>query len=167
MLIRPYGATDASSTLEVFLRAIHETARRDYTPDQIDAWARDDRDLRQWNEARESSRTQVAEIGGQVCGFVDVASDGHIDMLFVDPDHAREGVATALLDWAISTARRAGATRLTTHASITARRFFSARGFSTDEERHPEIRGVRMTNYLMSYPLHRTGDRGGELSSQK
>ncbi|MDY7100286.1 MAG: GNAT family N-acetyltransferase [Actinomycetota bacterium] len=152
MLLRAYRDTDARATLDVFLAAIRTTAAADYSPEQIAAWSDVD-DLDSWHAAREASNTRVAEIDERVVGFTDVAPDGYIDMLFVHPGVVRRGVASALLAWADATARESGATELTTFASVTARRFFSARGFATDEERYPEVRGVRLTNYRMSLPL--------------
>ena len=63
-------------------------------------------------------------------------ASGYIDMC-VDPATGRRGIATALLLWARTEAKRLGSSTLTTHASITARPFFEAQGFVVDEERHP------------------------------
>ncbi len=94
----------------------------------------------------------VAERQGRVRGFVAVDGD-RVEMLFVDPDAARQGVARALLEWAVATATADGATELTTHASITARPFFEAHGFVVVAEQHPVRRGVTLTNYRMRRPL--------------
>ena len=40
VVIRPYGEADAAATLAIFLAAITETAAADYSPEQIQAWAR-------------------------------------------------------------------------------------------------------------------------------
>lgn len=153
MRLRDYRASDAVSTLEVFTRAVQVTASHDYSPEQIDAWVGADRSLTDWHGARAASNTQVAEVDGELVGFTDVSSTGYIDMLFVDPAHAREGVASALLDWARASATRSGAKGLSTHASITARPFFEGHGFVTEAERTPILRGVSLTNYRMILPL--------------
>ena len=149
MILRDYAETDGPGTLDVFLRAIRQTAARDYSPEQVAAWASDDIDPEQWAARRRAARTQVAEADERVVGFTDVDERGYVDMLFVDPAYARQGVATALMDWAVTTAARLGAAELSTHASLTARPFFEAHGFAVVVEQHPVLRGVVMTNFVM------------------
>lgn len=153
MHLRAYAPDDAGPTLEVFRRAVRLTAARDYTAEQVAAWAPDDLDPAAWAERRAASRTRVAERDGEVVGFTDVDASGYVDMLFVDPAAARQGVARALLAWAAETATADGATELTTDASVTARPFFEALGFAVVAEQHPVRRGVTLTNYRMRRPL--------------
>lgn len=149
MDLRPYRDDDAPATLDVFRRAITFLAGRDYTPEQVAAWASPDIDPVVWAERRAASRTRVAEVGGRVVGFTDVDEDGYVDMLFVDPDVARQGVGSALLRWARATAVELGAHELTTNASLTARPVFEAHGFVVVAEQHPVRRGVELTNFRM------------------
>jgi len=151
--LRDHTPDDAPATLAVFRRAITGTAARDYTPEQVAAWAPDEIDPDAWAARRAAARTRVAVRDGAVVGFTDVDAAGYVDMLFVDPGAARQGVARALLDWAVRTAAADGATELTTHASITARPFFAAHGFVVVAEQHPVRRGVTLTNYRMRRPL--------------
>lgn len=159
MLLRPYHEADAARTRDVFLRAIRITASAHYSPEQIAAWAGTDVELGVWDSALRSRNTEVVEIGGEVAGFTDVASDGYVHMMFVDPEYARRGAATMLLRWAAETASAVGADELSTHASITARPFFEAHGFVVESEQHPVVRGVEMTNFVMRKKLER-GDAG-------
>jgi putative acetyltransferase len=153
VILRRYRASDGPATLDVFLRAIRLTASRDYTPEQVAAWASDDIDRDQWEARRAAARTQVAQVDGRVAGFTDVDEGGYVDMLFVDPDVSRRGVATALLGWVVGTAQRLGATELSTHAGLTARPFFERLGFAVVAERHPVLRGVQLTNFVMRRAL--------------
>lgn len=153
MHLRPYRDDDAAATLDVFRRAITLLASRDYTAEQVAAWASPDIDPAVWAERRAASRTRVAEVGGRVVGFTDVDEDGYVDMLFVDPDVARQGVGSALLRWARATAVALGAHELTTNASLTARAAFEAHGFAVVAEQHPVLRGVELTNFRMRCAL--------------
>lgn len=153
MHVRPYAPADAGPTLDVFRRAIRVTAAADYDAEQIAAWAGDDRDPREWAAARAGASTVVAVDEGRVVGFSDVDAAGHVDMMFVDPDFSRRGVATELLAADAEAARLAGATELTTHASLTARPFFERHGFAVVREQRPVIRGVALTNFLMRCDL--------------
>lgn len=149
MLIRAYAAGDAEATLTVFQRAIRVTASRDYSPAQLAAWAPDDVNRAAWASRRAAAATVVATLDNRVVGFTDVDDRGYIDMMFVDPDVARRGVATALLEWVVDQARRRGIRQLTSQVSLTARGFFEKNGFVVVEERHPVRSGVALTNFLM------------------
>lgn len=154
VVIRPYRSSDASATLQVFLDAVTRTASADYSPEQIEAWARrEDRDPGDWDRARSARATVVAVVGGEVAGFSDVDAEGWIDMLFVSPEHGRRGVAAALLAHVESLAREERAVALGTDASLTAQPFFERHGFVVVERRHPVRRGVVLVNHRMRKPL--------------
>ncbi|WP_250445564.1 GNAT family N-acetyltransferase [Actinotalea sp. C106] len=151
--VRRCVPADAGATLAVFRRAVHVTAAADYSPEQLEAWAPHGLDADRWASRQSQRNAAVAVVGERVVGFTDVDATGYVDMMFVDPDHARRGVATALMAWVQEEAVRLGARRLTTHASETARRFFEAHGFRVDARRTFPVRGVTMTNYAMSAVL--------------
>lgn len=121
-VIRRYEAADLDAVIGVFLRSVREVASRDYDAAQIAAWAQVDRDV--WLRRRLDRPTWVALIDGLTAGFIDLQSDGHIDMLFVDPACQRRGVASALLATVEHAARAQRLAVLDTDASITARPFF-------------------------------------------
>lgn len=158
LLVRAWTDSDAQPTLDVFHRAVHGTARQDYSPEQLAAWAPGDVALEDWAARRRAAGTVVAEVDGLVVGFTDLDARGHVGMLYVDPSVARTGVASALLDHLVATARRRGLRQLSTHASRTARPFFERHGFVVVEERHPVRRGVALTNFGMRRALPGAGD---------
>jgi putative acetyltransferase len=153
MRIRRYADGDAAATLAVYLRAVRGTASRDYSAEQIAAWAPDDLDLGRWAARRAAATTFVAVEGERVIGFADLVDEGHVDMTFVEPAFGDRGVATALLEAVVGAARSRAVRRLTVHASITARPFFERRGFAVDEERRVDLDGVALTNFAMSRAL--------------
>lgn len=76
----------------------------------------------------------VAAGGHDVVGLMDVELDGAsatIEVIAVHPDHARRGVATALLDHALPQLRAAGVTTLDawTREDEPANRWYRSRGF--------------------------------------
>jgi putative acetyltransferase len=111
--LRAYTAGDAQATSVIFLRAVRETARAHYSPEQIEAWAASYGDLDSWAAARAAAHTQLAIIDGHVAGFTDLDDHGYIDMLSVDPDFGRHGVASALLASVVALARQRGLPALT------------------------------------------------------
>jgi putative acetyltransferase len=119
----------------IFLRAVRETARAHYSPKQVEAWAATHGDLDSWAAARAAAHTQLAIIDGHVAGFTDLDDHGYIDMLFVDPDFGRHGVASALLASVVALARQRGLPALTTFASLTSRPVFERHGFVITGER--------------------------------
>ena len=153
MLIRPFAVVDGEATLDVFLRAIRITASSGYTPEQIAVWAPNNMDIAVWTAKRQATPTVVATSDDRVVGFTDLDGRGYIDMLFVDPDFGRRGVASALLGWVLERADERGITELSTHASLMARPFFEKFGFVVLEQRYPVLDGVRLTNFSMRRSL--------------
>ena len=151
--VRAWHDGDARATLDVFRRAVHGTARHDYSPDQLAAWAPQDLDLGDWAARRREAGTVVAEVDGRIVGLTDLGPSGHVGMLYVDPSVARTGVASALLEDVVATATARGLRVLTTDASLTARPFFERHGFVVVGQRHPVRDGVRMTNVAMRRDL--------------
>lgn len=153
-VIRPYGYADAADTLAVFLAAVIETAAADYSPEQIQAWARPEaRDLSTWHAAMKERNSYVATVDGVPAGFSDVDADGYIDMMFVAPRYLRQGVARQLIGHVEAHARQEQLTELTADVSITARPFFERFGFNVVAEQHPVRDGVQLTNYKMTKKL--------------
>ena len=136
MELRAYAAGDAQATSVIFLRAVRETARAHYSPEQVEAWAAEYGDLDSWAAARAAAHTQLAIVDGHVAGFTDLDDHGYIDMLFVDPDFGRRGVASALLASVVALARQRGLPALTTFASLTSRPVFERHGFVITGERY-------------------------------
>ena len=157
LTIRPYGREgDARATYGVFRAAITRTAASDYTPAQIAAWAGpEETDLDGWHRRRAAPRTWVAEVaGGRVVGFADLLPDGLLDMLYVDPDHGRRGIARRLVATVQQEAAEAGLTELRTHASRTARPLFEACGFRVVRARPDNrVRGQVVPNDEMRCEL--------------
>jgi putative acetyltransferase len=145
--IRTYRPKDLDAVISIFLAAIRETAPRDYTPTEVDAWAQADRD--RWASWRLSRPTWIAFIDQAPVGFTDLEPNGHLDMMFVHPAHQRIGIATALLNIVEAAARMQGLSRIFTEASVTARPFFEARGFSIISAQLVEKRGQWLRNYRM------------------
>lgn len=151
--IRRYRPLDAASIARVFHDSVHGLAKADYAPEQLNAWSPRPRDAR-WYEARARSReVWVAERGGEVIGFAELESDGHVDMAYVAPGAARQGVATALYQALENHARDSGLPRLFVEASETALPFFTRMGFGHAQRREVARDGVMIHNYAMVKPL--------------
>lgn len=151
MRIRSYRSADCAEMARLFYDTVHTVNAADYSPTQLDAWATGEVDLDAWNRSFLAHRTLIAEDEGCIVGFADMDDTGYLDRLYVHRDYQRRGVATALCD-ALEAASTAKV--FTTHASITARPFFEARGYAVEKEQHVVRRGVTLTNFVMTREAH-------------
>jgi putative acetyltransferase len=147
--IRPYDPSDLDALIALFRDSVRRVASRDYSPEQVLAWAPDDMDRERWAARCAAKPTWVAERGGEPVGFTDLEPDGHIDMFYVHADHQGVGVASALLGRVESAARDAGIGRLFTEASKTARPFFERRGFRVIAAQTVRFNGQDFVNFRM------------------
>lgn len=153
IVVRDYRQADLDDLIAIFTAAIRGTAGREYTRAQARAWAPDTPDRAAWAARRASRPTFVAQIGNATAGFSDLQPDGHIDMMFVHPDHQRRGIAAALLGHVEAQARMAKLPRLFTEASLAARPFFARHGFAVIAEQQVPLRGEVLTNFRMEKRL--------------
>ena len=151
--IRPYRPADAAPLLAVFQDSVCRSAHEHYSSAQLAAWAPDQTDLRAWADRRASHPTWVAEAEGEAIGFIDLESDGHLDMLYVKAAFQGRGVASALLETVLSAARVQGLGRIFTEASLTAQPFFARHGFQVLGEQMVERHGQKLVNVRMEKPL--------------
>ena len=70
---------------------------------------------------------------GEIAGFASLKGAEEIDMLFVDPEFARQGVGRTLVDALTRLAQSRGAKRLTTEASDVAKPLFDRLGFTAQK----------------------------------
>ena len=146
MLLRSYRSADCEEIAKLFYDTVHEINIRDYTAEQVNAWADGNIDLAAWDKSFLEHYTVVAEESGIIVGFGDITECGYLDRLYVHKDYQRKGTATAICDALES---YPDTDELTVHASITAKPFFISRGYSVVKEQEVVRRGVALTNFVM------------------
>src|ERR1019366_9138503 len=88
--------SDAGGIWELHVRAIRELCTRDYTLEQIEAWA-GPKTPGDYLEPIRSKRLFVAEQAGRIVGFGDYhATKNEISAVYVDPDFGGQGIGRAL-----------------------------------------------------------------------
>ena len=151
MQLRLFRTDDADAVAALFRDTIGRVNSRDYTPEQIRAWAPDDVDVERWRQRLLSFHfTMIAELAGVIVGFGNIAESGHLDCFYVHADHQREGIGRAPLDvrWKPK-ARRRSVPRLFTGGEHHRQAVFQRHGFSTIEQQTVECRGVPLVNFRM------------------
>lgn len=151
--LRPFRPDDAPLLLDLFRDTVRRINRRDYSPDQIAAWASDDIDSTAWAARFAGRLVWIAQIDARIAGFADLEPNGHLDRFFVSADHQRQGIGSALLVALLDTARQRGMARIHVDASITARPFFEAHGFVVTAPQRVTLRGVEFLNFRMERSL--------------
>lgn len=91
----------------------------------------------------------MAERDGAAVGFVSIDANGHVDLAYVLPSAARQGVGSALLRAAEAWAAQRGVGELSTEASLAARGFFEAHGWQVVEAQAVERRGITLRRFAM------------------
>jgi putative acetyltransferase len=148
--IRRYLPGEEPALFEVYFTAIHLVASRDYTPEQVQAWAPRTLDVALWKSRIRGINPFVVELKGELVGYADLQSNGYIDHFFVSGRHPRRGIGSLLMKKILAEAVELRAPLLTSDVSRTAQPFFQKFGFVVTEQRYPEIRGVVVPNALMS-----------------
>jgi putative acetyltransferase len=131
--LRPYVPADAKRCAEIFRLSIEELAAEDYDADQREAWASRADDEEAFGARLANALTLLAVIDGATAGFASLKGGEEIDMLFVDPEFARQGVGRALVDALTRLAGARGAKRLTAEASDVAKPLFERQGFTAEK----------------------------------
>ena len=151
--LRPYVPADARRCVEIFRLSIEELAAEDYDAGQREAWASRADDEGAFGARLANALTLLAVIDGRTAGFASLKGGDEIDMLFVDPEFARQGVGRALVDALTRLAGARGAKRLTAEASDVARPLFERQGF-TAQKRNLVRKGDQwLANTTMTKPL--------------
>jgi putative acetyltransferase len=151
--LRPYLPADARRCAQIFRASIEELAVDDYDEDQREAWASRADDESGFGARLGGALTLLAVIDGAVAGFASLKGGEEIDMLFVDPEFARQGVATALVDALTKLAQARGAKRLTTEASDVAKPLFERQGFAAQKRNLVRTGDQWLANTTMTKPL--------------
>lgn len=144
MKIREYKDADFEAVARIFYDTIHAVNAKDYSREQLFAWANNVDSLKKRRKDLLSQFTLIAETEGETVGFGSMDKSGCLDLLYVHKDFQRRGIATALCD-----ELEKGFTVIKTYASVTAKPFFEKRGYKTIKEQEVERLGIKLKNFEM------------------
>jgi putative acetyltransferase len=127
--LRPFLLDDTPLLAEIFRASIAELTTDDYSEAQQAAWMASAGDEKTFGARLAGELTLVATIDGSAVGFAALKGADVLDMLYVHPAVAGQGVGAQLCDALEKLAAARGATKITADASDTAIGFFERRGF--------------------------------------
>jgi putative acetyltransferase len=157
--LRPFLPADAPLLAAIFVAAIEELTGDDYSETQQEAWASVADDEAAFGKKLAGGLTLIASLRNSPVGFASLKGKDHIEMLYVHPSAAGQGVATALCDALEKLAGGRGAKQLTVDASDNAQEFFRKRGYAPQQRNSVTINGEWLANTTMQKTLASDGDK--------
>ncbi len=161
--LRPFLSADAPALAAIFVASIEELTGEDYGQAQQAAWASAADDEERFAARLAGQLTLIATVDGVPVGFTSLKGPDHIDLLYVHPSFARQGIATMLCNALEKLAGARGAKILTVDVSDTAHDLFVKRGY-VPKQRNSIIAGEE---WLANTTMHKTlaADTGPETQS--
>jgi putative acetyltransferase len=151
--LRPFLPADAPLLAEIFRASVEELTADDYSEAQQQAWAAIAEDEEAFGARLADRLTLIATLDGSPVGFVSLEGPEHLDMLYVHPAVAGQGVGTMLCDALEKIAAGRGTPRLSVEASDSARDFFGRRGYVPQRRNTVSCRGEWLASTTMEKAL--------------
>ena len=146
--IRPATHNDAAQIAELFRRAVLHIEASHYSDSEKAAWIQGADNAAFWQKRIGRGCIRLAAQNDRILGFIEyLPEQNHLDCLFTDPDHQRQGVASALLS-AVLPQTDADKT-VTTDVSAAALPFFKKQGFILQHQNQIQRNGLVLINYRM------------------
>jgi putative acetyltransferase len=155
--LRPFLPADTPVLAAIFAAAVEQLTGDDYSEAQQEAWASIADDEEAFGRKLASELTLIATLQNAPVGFASLKGKDHIDMLYVHPGAAGQGVASALCDALEKLAGGRGAKSLTVEASDNAEPFFKKRGYVAKQRNSVTVNGEWLANTTMQKTLQGEG----------
>jgi putative acetyltransferase len=153
LALRPFLPADGVLLADIFRSSIEQLTGEDYSVAQQEAWASTADDEQAFAARLASELTLVATLDGSPVGFASLKGADHIEMLYVHPAMAGQGVGNMLVDALERLATGRGTKKFTVDASDSASGFFEKRGYVA-KTRNTITRGDEwLANTTMEKPL--------------
>jgi putative acetyltransferase len=147
--MRPFLPADAPLLADIFRASVEELTADDYSNGQREAWPAAVDDETAFGARLASQLTLLGMLGGSPVGFASLKGTDQLDMLYVHPAAAGQGVGTMLIDALEKLAASRGAGRLTADVSDSALDFFMRRGFEPQQRNTVTVGGEWLANTTM------------------
>jgi putative acetyltransferase len=151
--LRPFLVADTSMLAVIFIASVQELTGDDYTEAQQEAWAAVAEDEEKFGKKLAGELTLIATLQNSPVGFASLKGNDHIDMLYVHPSVAGQGVGAMLCDALEKLAGSRGAKNLSVDASDNALEFFKKRGYVAQQRNSVTVNGEWLANTTMQKTL--------------
>jgi putative acetyltransferase len=159
--LRPFLPADTPVVAAIFVAAVEELTGDDYSEAQQEAWASAADDEEQFGKRLAGQLTLIATLQNSPVGFASLKGADHIDLLYVHPGAAGQGVASMLCEALEKLAGARGAKSLTVDASDNAAEFFQKRGYVGMQRNTVTVNGEWLANTTMQKTLADSAAPGG------
>ena len=149
IIIRRFQPGEEPVLHELFFNTIHNVNIKDYSKEQVNAWAPRDYNIDDWTNRIRSLSPFVALIDNNIVGYADIQDDGFINHFYCHWQYQGEGIGKTLMQTLFNEGKRKNINRFYAHVSVTAKSFFEHCGFSVVKNQHVTIRGMVLKNFLM------------------
>ena len=154
-IIQPLSLDEAQEAAELFCETIHAVNIRDYTEDQVSAWAPE---TEQAHQAIANKLANQQTIGIKECGiligFGSLTRSFDIDMLYVHKHRQDQGVGTRLIEELEDIAAQKGKHVIKADVSLTALPFFERCGYTPIVKQTVTRRGIALENCRMEKKIN-------------
>ena len=159
--LRPFLPADTPLLAAIFAAAVQDLTGDDYSEAQQEAWAAAAEDEETFGKKLASELTLIATLQNSPVGFASLKGPDHIEMLYVHPSLAGQGVGAMLCDALEKLAGARGTKNLTVDASDTALDFFRKRGYVAKQRNTVTVNGEWLANTTMEKALAERASPGG------
>jgi putative acetyltransferase len=151
--LRPFLVEDTPLLAEIFRASISELTVDDYSERQQEAWISAAEDEEAFGRRLAEKLTLIATLNGSPVGFASLENNEIIDLLYVHPAAAGQGVGAMLVDALEKLAAARGTKKLRADVSDTAQDFFKKRGFTPYRRNTVQRGGEWLSNTTMEKTL--------------
>jgi putative acetyltransferase len=153
--VRRYQAEDHDTVWLMRRHSILSITTKDYSPQQLQAWASDDAEsLHAFTQSIEQSYAVLAQMEGQIVGLASVfLEQGYIDQLYVHTAFQRRGIASALLSVIEYEIQQKHVPQVMVESSFVAKPFFEKHGYIIVTQQNQQLHGQSLGSYIMTKQL--------------
>ncbi|MBV9560649.1 MAG: GNAT family N-acetyltransferase [Bradyrhizobium sp.] len=151
--LRPFLPADTPMLAAIFVGAIQDLTGDDYSEAQQEAWAAVAEDEVEFGKKLAAELTLIATLQNSPIGFASMKDNDTIDMLYVHPSVAGQGVGGMLCDALEKLAGGRGTRTLSVDASDNALDFFRKRGYVARQRNSVTVNGEWLANTTMQKTL--------------
>ena len=152
--VRRYRWYDLDKVMTLFYDTVHHICEKDYSPEQLDAWAPENLDKKAWRKSLATNICFVAECKKEIIGFGDLKpGGGEINRLYTHKDYQGLGVAKTIYTKLEKAALKRKQPLLQVESSLTGKAFYQKQGFICRDVLPSYMDDQVFFNYLMEKEL--------------